>query len=390
VYAHADAPIRVGPAAIDRGRASGTGAMCDHLRLTGVHLTPHPSEAGLRVLPGVVVTNLLLDGDNSVSGGSYGVHWDRGDASMYPGLAPGAAVAHANVSLNNLRVETLVGHADRAALPPHAARRRSVHLTAGDGRNTLYNLSLTNVSCAVAFAGTGAGADPDGLFVRHAEYVTMTACTFPSSHPATRHLDIDDTCSEVDWRNCRFESQGAATNDPASATATGVDHRLVGVSLGGRASLSAPSLLPSSANFVRTSGGQHALDRAVGEFGVWVIRYRGVVETGPARAFRLIALAGWTHKFGQISLVARDRGTDAVEAGAWAFSRATLQTLHRTANTADGGTVPAGKIGLRVVGENEFSLVNNLARAVDFTVTVEFRAVVDAVDPRTGRGYEIP
>ena len=123
---------------------------------------------------------------------------------------------------------------------------------------------------------------------------------------------------------------------------------------------------------------------------MWVIRYRGVVEAGPARAFRLLALAGWTHKFGQISLVARDRASDALAAATWVFSRASLQVLHRTPNTSAGVSVGAGKIGLQVSDENDFRLVNNLGGAMDFTVSVEFRAVADAVDPRSGRGYEIP
>ena len=90
---------------------------------------------------------------------------------------------------------------------------------------------------------------------------------------------------------------------------------MVGVSTGVRAQLSAPSVLPSSATYVRSTDERRAIDRPASSFGVFVIRYRAVVETGAQRAFRLQALSGWPNKFGRIDFVARDRAGDALEGG---------------------------------------------------------------------------
>ena len=387
VHVIADAPMRIGPAAIDRAMTPATGGMCDHLHLCGLHLGPHPSEAGVRVLPGVAVTNLLLDGENSISGGSFGIHWDRGGRAAYPDATSGSAVLHANVVIRNLRVETLVGHG-AGTLPAHEARRHSLWFGGGDGRVPLRNVVLENIACATAVDGSG--ADPDGLFARHVEQLTMTACVFPSTHAVSRHLDVDDTCTEIEWRNCYFGSQGAAGLDAGGESSTGIGPGLVGVALGTRAARSALSPLPSSATYVRSRDGGAGMDRATASFGVWTVRYRGLVGVGEAHAFRIPALAGWTRKFGTLTLAARDPATDALEGGAWLFSRASIRAMHRTPNAAPGGAVGPGRIGIAVAGEYAFALVNRLRGPMDFTLTVEFRAVSERVDPHTGRGYELP
>lgn len=213
LYATADRPISIGPAF---NTASNLGQSLDVTHIQDLNLGVNEAHgAAIFIDRGLQVTNLVIENGGS-SQGKYGLLWntDRGNLS---------SVTHSNIVFRDFRVERL--HGDPDGLP---GAGHSVFVAPYDpSSNTVYgatppravstnNLVLQNIMCAIGQSGVSGTSDPDGMYFRYVQQLTVLACVFPS--PYREALNADGTCGEIELVNCMISGRNSDTQGGAVVT----------------------------------------------------------------------------------------------------------------------------------------------------------------------------
>lgn len=169
----------------------------DHCHLSDLWMRVRKNtEAAIGINSNVVLQNLIIDGDNSSSGGKYGFKLDGGTST---------GQIHAHVAIKNYRSEQFSENGGYTVY---------VNPTGGEGMQTsvLHGLYLENVACGIPGAGypTGGGVvDPGGIYVRYAVQVSMRDVRYRSTTGTT--LNLDSSCSSVEWFNLDLPANALAT-----------------------------------------------------------------------------------------------------------------------------------------------------------------------------------
>lgn len=141
---------------------------CDHLHISNTYLVPTPGlgNACLLIDSGVVVSNLLIDGDNAWIVDKYGLYWN--DTST--------AQTSNNVVIKNVRCEQMQ---DATGYGIYIGRT---------GAANLQNLLLENVMLPLG---------QNGVLVQNTLNVTIKNCPFQANTSGQCHLDVSTGVSDL-------------------------------------------------------------------------------------------------------------------------------------------------------------------------------------------------
>jgi len=167
----ADRPIQ-----IDKNLSNGPEGFIDsdHLHMEDLYLgaTPTLSDGKcIEIMPGVDLTNFVLDGTNSFVMAKYGLYWDDTET----------VGSSNNMSISNVRMEQSTSAYGYVFYLSH--------------NYVMQNIYLENVF-----------TDMNGFYFRKCNHVTLQNCVVATAPPADGYFSVnaDDSCRNIEVRNSLF------------------------------------------------------------------------------------------------------------------------------------------------------------------------------------------
>ena len=167
----ADRPIQ-----IDKNLSNGPEGFIDsdHLHMEDLYLGATPSLSDgkcIEIMPGVDLTNFVLDGTNSFVMAKYGLYWDDTET----------VGSSNNMSISNVRMEQSTSAYGYVFYLSH--------------NYVMQNIYLENVF-----------TDMNGFYFRKCNHVTLQNCVVATAPPADGYFSVnaDDSCRNIEVRNSLF------------------------------------------------------------------------------------------------------------------------------------------------------------------------------------------
>ncbi|MES2176523.1 MAG: glycosyl hydrolase family 28-related protein [Gemmatimonadota bacterium] len=271
-------------------------------------------ESAIVIAPGINLTNVVMDGTNSIVTALHGIYWNsrRGTESSL------------SIRFSNIRCEQGQSKEGYAVYIAHDVQ----------------SVLLENIA-----------ADPiaQGFLLHGVRCATLINCFYPGAGVG---LDLDNAANhDVALINCFFQ-RGSSVRTAAMREVMSMHKSLVG-------SPQAPVAFYDNATngtgFVTSNG---------------VRRFSSTGKLAPGASWRVPYPLGG-RGLANVQLAARDE-SGAMEAGTFALSESTAVRISGTARTSDANTPNA--LCLSVPSQSAATLTNNLGRAITWVLSMEWAA----------------